>query len=158
MTATKTLLAAVEALVRDALGDVLDVCERCDGDPAAAVEEHVAELRGARGTSVLVGYLSDDDVDEDEDTEALGAVLRATVIPIVRRGPRGTPDQAPSQARDTEALDDLYDAVVAALLDGRRALAPLFAGPIRLHRGQASIGGEDWFARVITVSFSRSLS
>ena len=157
---TSSVLSALEALLEAAVpaaGVTLDVCARFDGAPAEAVDEHVVELRGAAGTSVLVGYLTDDDVDEDEEALALGATLRAGVIVVVRRSRRAEQGEEPSQSEDARQLDGLYDAALDALRDGRDALAPLSCGRIRILRGQALQGADDWFGRVIPVQFTRPL-
>ena len=157
---TSSVLSALEAVLEagvPAAGAPLDVCARFDGEPSEAVDEHVVELRGQSGTSVLVGYLSDDDLDEDEDSLALGATLRAGVICVVRRSRRTEATGEPSQSEDARQLDALYDAAIDALRSGREALAPLSCGPIRIQRGQALTGADDWFGRVIPVQFTRPL-
>lgn len=152
-------MAAVTALhlraLRDALRDrlgpdaaaVCDVFERYDGDAEEAADEHVADLAGERGASVLVGFLAEDVSEADEDGRVLASHLRPAVIVLRRRGPRdGAADGVPGATRDAEALDALYDLAAAACE----------AGGWRVTRGRTLSGSvRDWFGRALVVERER---
>ena len=149
-TATKLLLRSLRDLLQQELGEdrpggaLADVFERFDGEPADAIDEHVAELRGEAGASVLVGFVSDDVTDQDETGVTLSAVLRPAIL-VVRR--RDAKRNGASQATaDAEALDDLYDAA---------ALAADEAG-WSVRRGRTLAGDtRDWIGRAIVAERER---
>lgn len=148
-----------------ALGDLLDlvkagveadVYERYDGDPGDAIDEHVAELRDEKGTSILVGFLSDDVTDEDEEGTPLGADLTAAILIVRRRGHRVYDAQDAGGATvgtasaDAEKLDGLYDDTINAVAGKDVGGARLF-----IRNGRALSGDGNWYGRALTVRFSR---
>lgn len=156
MTTTATLRALLDAL-ETALGEerpggaLADVFARYDGEPADAIDEHVADLRGAEGASVLVGFLSDDASAADETGLALAATLRPSVAVVRRRSHREDAAGVLGATADAEALDALYDEAAAAIEGAGYAV----------RRGRALAGdSRDWFGRVlvaeITAPFPRS--
>lgn len=145
MSTKQTLFLLLGALERG-LGaqgaGLADTFARYDGEPADAIDEHVADLRGAEGASVLVGFLSDDVTEADEAGEILTAALRPSVAVVRRRSHRGDAASVPGATLDAEALDDLYDAAAKAVQD---------AG-FRVQRGRTLAGDtRDWFGRVLVV-------
>lgn len=149
---TRAVLAQLLAALDGALGDarpggpLADTFARFDGEPADAVDEHVADLRKDAGASVLVGFLSDDVAEADEFGLALDATLRPSVVVVRRRSHRGDSATVPGATRDAEALDELYDEAAAAA-EG--------AG-WRVRRGRVLAGDtRDWFGRALVVERDR---
>lgn len=151
-TATKAVLAGLLGALEAAMGGprpggpVADVFARYDGEPSDAVDEHVADLRGREGASVLVGFLSDDEGDRDEAGTALDFVLRPSVVVVVRRSPRSASGAVAGATADAERLDDLYDEAALALAE---------AG-YTVRRGRALAGDtRDWFGRALVAEAAR---
>lgn len=140
----RTLRDALETALGDARpgGALADTFERFDGEPADAIDEHVADLRGDAGASVLVGFLSDDVAALDEAGEILTAALRPSVVVVRRRSHRDAGATVPGATLDAEALDDLYDAAAEAV----------GAAGWTAQRGRALAGDtRDWFGRALVV-------
>lgn len=134
------LLAALQTPLEAA--GLADAFAFYDGDPAEAIYEHVAELQGEAGASVLVGFLSDADLIENASRAAIGSTLHLSVSVVRRRGSSG------EQHADARALNDLYDAAIEALV----------AAPgIVLRPTRALVGDVDWFGRLIPIHTSRPL-
>jgi hypothetical protein len=155
MASTAATLRAVLDVLKGELGEdreggaIADTFERFDGEPSEAVEEHVAELRGKVGASVLVGFLSDTLDESDESGRPLSFTLRPSVVVVRRRGPKNHKDsEVRAWTLDAEALDDLYDAAALALASsGLR---------VRLSRGLALYGDtRDWTGRALVVELDR---
>ena len=155
MATTTTLLRGILGALEAALGPdrpggaLADVFARYDGEPADAIDEHVAQLRGETGASVLVGFLSDDVDERDEAGRPLSALLRPSVLVVRRRGTRleEGPDGVKGATRDAELLDALYDAAASAL-DGHG---------LSFLRGRALAGEvRDWMGRALVVEGSRT--
>ena len=145
---TRATLRQLRAALEGALGAVglADTFGRFDGELADAIDEHVADLSVPGGASVLVGFLSDDVTETDEEGHALSAELRPAVAVVRRRSHRGDAAGVPGATADAEALDDLYDAAAAAAQGaGWRVL-----------RGRTVAGDtRDWFGRALVVERGR---
>ena len=155
---TRTTLRQLRDALRAALGPegalgpdgagLADVFERFDGEPAEAIDEHVLELRGEAGASVLVGFLSDDALAANEAGQALGYTFRPMVALVRRRSLREGEAGATGATVDAEALDDLYDA----------AAATLTAAGLRVLGGRALAGDTThWIGRLLTCETTRDL-
>lgn len=143
----RDLLSALQGALGPAGLGLADSFGRYDGEPADAVDEHVVDLQSASGASVLVGFLSDDVAEADEDGVPIRTTVRPGVVVVRRRGPRdGASGTTVGATEDAEALDALYDAAAAACQSaGWRVL-----------RGRALAGDvRDWFARAIVVERDR---
>ena len=144
--ALRQLLASLGAALGPDAAGLADTFGRFDGEPADAIDEHVADLSVPGGASVLVGFLSDDVTETDEEGDALSAALRPSVVVVRRRGHRGDGAGVPGATADAEAVDDLYDAA---------AIAAQGAG-WRILRGRALAGDtRDWFGRALVVERGR---
>lgn len=144
----RTLRDALETALGDARpgGALADTFERFDGEPADAIDEHVADLRGDAGASVLVGFLSDDVAEADEGGVALASTLRPSVAVVRRRSQKGSGLGVASATADAEALDDLYDEAASAIE----------AAGFDVRRGRALAGDtRDWFGRILVAERSR---
>lgn len=141
----RTLLAALEAALGPDGLDLADTFARYDGEPADAIDEHVADLGTPGGASVLVGFLSDDVTQADESGAPMLAALRPSVVVVRRRTHRDSGATVPGATADAEALDALYDAAAAAV----------GAAGFHAQRGRALAGDtRDWFGRALVVETS----
>lgn len=172
---TKLLFAGVLAALADALGPtgraaqsatfvpVADVFDRFDGDPEDAVNEHVAELQGATGTSVLVGFTADqvNPAQRSGSGRALATTVPLTVLVVRRRSERAGCDSArqdPVSAtrRDAEALDDAMDAVLETVDTlSPDALRDVGIEHLLFTTSVGLVGASDWYGRALTFDLTR---
>lgn len=144
--ATKEVFRKVmEALIADLVPAYADRVERYDGEPEVAINEHVAELNGVRGTSILVGFTVKDVAGRQANQQPHLLRIPVTVLIVRRRGGYGE-----NQA-DCEALDDAMDATWNAFESYRRSPGDFLASAVAPQSMLDLRGYDTWLGRAVQV-------
>ncbi|MEM8599286.1 MAG: hypothetical protein AAGF99_05150 [Bacteroidota bacterium] len=150
---TKTIFRGlIEHLQLNLPVGLADVVVRYDGDAEAAIEEHVADLSGTAGASVLVGFTATQYTGRSLGGAYRDGQLPITILVVQRRHEVDAASQQAAMFAAAEALDDLADAVRDLLASNPRTLSGSGVAAIDVTEIVGLLGGGDWLGRALTCS------